>query len=245
LRFEGYDVAVAADGSEALAAIAEHDPDVVVLDVMMPSMSGTEVCRVLRAAGDRTPVLLLTARDAVRDRVAGLDAGADDYLVKPFAADELLARLRALLRRGATDVVRECIEVGPLRLLPSAREAIVDGRPVRLTGREFCLLETLARDADRVLSRAHLYDVVWQGDLDTASNALEVYVGYVRRKLAAARPGTQALLETVRGAGYVLRSAPPAPSSAPSSAATKQAMTKQAMTRKAEGGTPTTAGVPR
>lgn len=203
LRFEGHDVVTATNGDEALQVMAVREPDLVVLDVVMPRVDGIAVCRRMRAIGDTTPVLLLTARDAVRDRVAGLDAGADDYLVKPFAYEELLARVRALKRRvsPASDPVR--LAVGNLSLDPGTWEASMDGEPLQLTRTEFALLEMFMRHPGQVLSRGQLYSDVWSASLDESSNAVEVYVGYLRRKLE--RDGRRRLIHTVRGVGYVLR----------------------------------------
>lgn len=203
LRFEGHDVVTATNGDEALQVMAVREPDLVVLDVVMPRVDGIAVCRRMRAIGDTTPVLLLTARDAVRDRVAGLDAGADDYLVKPFAYEELLARVRALKRRvsRASDPVR--LAVGNLSLDPGTWEASMDGEPLQLTRTEFALLEMFMRHPGQVLSRGQLYSDVWGASLDESSNAVEVYVGYLRRKLE--RGGRRRLIHTVRGVGYVLR----------------------------------------
>lgn len=203
LRFEGYTVTTADDGPEALDAIASSRPDAVVLDLMLPTLGGVEVCRRLRAAGETVPVLMLTARDAITDRVAGLDAGADDYLVKPFAYEELLARLRALLRRTASTLSPEPLSVGPLVVDPDGWRATIHGRELTLTRQEFLLLEVLARHPGQVLTRRTLYDHVWDGELDQSSNSLEVYVGYLRRKFAAA--AADGLIHTVRGVGYTLR----------------------------------------
>jgi two-component system response regulator MprA len=205
LRFEGYTVVTASDGREALDVMRSARPDALVLDVMMPRLDGLGVCRWLRAEGDRTPVLMLTARDAVQDTVAGLDAGADDYLAKPFAYDELLARLRALLRRTAGPPGEPVLEAGPVRLDPAAWQVTVGGAPVELTRTEFSLLETLMRHRGQVLTRSQLYSSVWGEDLDGMSNTLDVYVGYLRRKLEAA--GSPRLVHTVRGVGYLLRDA--------------------------------------
>ncbi|PUB19797.1 winged helix family two component transcriptional regulator [Promicromonospora sp. AC04] len=205
LRFEGYTVVTAPDGRAAIEAIESARPDAVVLDVMMPRLDGLGVCRWLRASGDRTPVLILTARDAVQDTVAGLDAGADDYLAKPFAYDELLARLRALLRRTAGAPGELVLEVGPVRLDPGAWQVTVDGAPVELTRTEFSLLETLMRHRGQVLTRSQLYSSVWGEDLDGMSNTLDVYVGYLRRKLEAA--GSPRVVHTMRGVGYQMRGA--------------------------------------
>jgi two-component system response regulator MprA len=203
LRFEGYDVETAADGEEALSLLTDRQPDIVILDVTMPRLDGVAVCRRMRSAGDRTPVLMLTARDTVRDRVAGLDAGADDYLVEPFAYDELLARLRALRRRNVDVGADRDLEVGPLRVVPATWEATLDDEPMSLTRTEFGLLEMFVRHSGQVLSRAQLYDAVWGGQLDLTSNSVEVYVGYLRRKLES--HGRPRMIHTIRGVGYVLR----------------------------------------
>ena len=200
LRLEGYEIALAADGAEALATLASTEPDAVVLDVMMPEVDGLQVCRRMRSTGDRTPVLMLTARDAVSDRVAGLDAGADDYVVKPFALDELLARLRALLRR--TGQVGE-LRFSDLSLDPATREVRRGERAVELTVTEFNLLELFLRNPRQVLRRSLIYDRVWGYDFGPDSHALDVYVGYLRRKLET--DGEPRLIHTVRGVGYALR----------------------------------------
>jgi two-component system, OmpR family, response regulator MprA len=204
LRLEGHDVGVAADGREALEALGARPPDAVVLDVLMPRVDGLELCRRMRRDGDRTPVLMLTARDAVSDRVAGLDAGADDYLVKPFALEELLARVRALLRRAAPDSGRD----GPLRyadvvLDPASHEVDRAGRGIELTRTEFLLLELFLRHPRQVLTRSVIFENVWGYDFGPRSNSLEVYMGYLRRKTEAG--GEPRLLHTVRGVGYVMR----------------------------------------
>jgi two-component system response regulator MprA len=204
LRFEGYETEMAADGVGALSALAERPADAMVLDVAMPAVDGLEVCRRLRAGGDGTPILLLTARVAISDRVSGLDAGADDYLVKPFALEELLARLRALLRRsGAAD--DEVLRFADLSLDPGTREVLRDGRKIELTRTEFLLLELLLRNSRQVLPREVIFDRVWGYDFGANSNSLEVYVGYLRRKTEA--DGEPRLVHTVRGVGYVLRQA--------------------------------------
>ncbi|MDO8209469.1 response regulator transcription factor [Conexibacter sp. CPCC 206217] len=202
LRLDGYDVALAADGAQALDALSGVAHDAVVLDVLMPELGGLEVCRRLRAAGDRTPVLMLTARDRVADRVSGLDAGADDYLVKPFALEELMARLRALLRRTGADE-RDLLRFGDLALDPVAHEVERGGREIELTRTEFLLLELLLRHPRQVLPRSVIFEHVWGYDFGSTSNSLEVYVGYLRRKTEAA--GEPRLIHTVRGVGYVLR----------------------------------------
>jgi two-component system, OmpR family, response regulator MprA len=201
LALEGHEVELAADGRDALATIAHSAPDLVVLDVLMPELDGLEVSRRLRAAGDRTPILMLTARAEVGDRVAGLDAGADDYLGKPFALDELLARVRALLRR--TPSSDEPLRFADLALDPAARTVSRNGRPIELTRTEFALLELLIRNPRRVLTRSEILLAVWGYDFGPTSNSLEVYVGYLRRKTEA--DGAPRLVQTVRGVGYVLR----------------------------------------
>ena len=203
LRVERYDVQVAGDGAQALALLADRSPDAIVLDVAMPEVTGLEVCRRLRAAGDRTPVLMLTARDAVDDRVEGLDAGADDYLVKPFALRELLARLRALLRRGSGGERTERLRHADLELDPLGHTVRRGRRAVELTRTEFLLLELFMRHPRQVLTRTQIFERVWGYDFGPGSNSLEVYVGYLRRKLEAG--GEPRLLHTVRGVGYVLR----------------------------------------
>ena len=200
LRLEGYEVATAEDGGAGLAVLAAGGADAVVLDILMPGTSGLDVCRRLRADGDRTPVLMLTARAEVSDRVAGLDAGADDYLVKPFALEELLARLRALLRRGSIDDV---LRFGDLSLDPGTREVRRGEREFELTRTEFHLLELFLRNPRQVLTRSLIFDRVWGYDFGPTSNSLEVYVGYLRRKTEAG--GESRLIHTVRGVGYALR----------------------------------------
>ena len=207
LRFEGYEVTTAGDGVEALERMPEARPDALVLDVMMPRLDGIEVCRRMRQTGDRTPVLILTARDAVHDRVRGLDAGADDYLVKPFAYEELLARLRAILRRTGVAEEGAPLVVGDLRLDPETWEVTRADREVSLTRTEFHLLELFMRHPRQVLSRSQLYEGVWGWNLDGTSNSLDVYIGYLRRKLEAG--GEPRMLQTVRGAGYTLRPVDP------------------------------------
>jgi two-component system, OmpR family, response regulator MprA len=201
LSLERYEVELAADGAEALDRLADSPPDAIVLDVAMPRMDGLEVCRRLRAAGDRTPVLMLTARDAVDNRVEGLDAGADDYLVKPFALRELRARLRALLRR--TDRGPERMRYGDLTLDPGTREVWRGERRIELSRTEFSLLELFIRHPRQVLTRSQIFEAVWGYDLGATSNALGVYIGYVRRKTEDG--GEPRLLHTVRGVGYALR----------------------------------------
>ena len=202
LRFEGYKTEMVEDGPAALAAHAERPADAIVLDVAMPRMDGLEVCRRLRAAGDPTAVLMLTARAAINDRVAGLDAGADDYLVKPFALEELLARIRALLRRSVPSD-DEGLRFADLSLDPGTREVRRGERLIELTRTEFSLLELLMRNPRQVLTRELIFDRVWGYDFGANSNSLEVYVGYLRRKTEA--DGEPRLIHTVRGVGYVLR----------------------------------------
>jgi two-component system response regulator MprA len=204
LDLNGFGVATAADGSEAIRTLAVNRPDAVILDVLMPGLDGLEVCRRMRAVGDRTPVLMLTARAEVAERVAGLEAGADDYLVKPFASEELVARLRALLRRTGWEGNEEIMRFADLELDPLAHEAHRGARPLELTRTEFLLLELLMRHPNQVLSRAQIFECVWGYDFGPASNSLEVYVGYLRRKTEAR--GEPRLVHTVRGVGYVLRS---------------------------------------
>jgi len=206
LRFEGYELDEAADGDEALRRMAAHPPDGVVLDLLMPPPDGLEVCRRLRGSGDRTPILMLTARDAVEDRVEGLDAGADDYLVKPFALAELLARVRALLRRTIGQGEDGALSFAGLRLDPTTYEVSRDGRQLELTRTEFRLLELLLRHPRQVMTRDVIFDRVWDYDFGPSSNSLEVYVGYLRRKTEAG--GEPRLIHTVRGVGYVLREPP-------------------------------------
>jgi two-component system response regulator MprA len=203
LRLDGHDVMLAAEGEEALVALDQRPPDAVVLDVLMPHVDGLELCRRMRLRGDRTPILMLTARDAVSDRVAGLDAGADDYLVKPFALDELLARVRALLRRAIPGSDRAPLRYADVELDPVAHEARRGGRPIELTRTEFLLLELFMRHPRQVLTRSVIFENVWGYDFGPTSNSLEVYMGYLRRKTEAG--GEPRLLHTVRGVGYVLR----------------------------------------
>ena len=205
LEFNGYEVSLAADGAEALARIASSDPDVVIMDVMMPRLDGIETTRALRTAQNDVPILVLTARDAVGDRVEGLDAGADDYLTKPFALQELLARLRALLRRvvPAEGDDAEVLAFADLTMDLGTREVLRNGRDIPLTRTEFTLLEMFLRRPRRVLERAFILEDVWGYDFPTTANSLEVYVGYLRRKTEA--EGEARLIHTVRGVGYVLK----------------------------------------
>jgi two-component system response regulator MprA len=207
LAFNGYEVELAEDGQRALSAIALRRPDAVVLDVMMPGLDGLETCRRLRAAGEDIPVLMLTARESVADRVGGLDAGADDYLVKPFALEELLARLRALLRRSTVGPEgNQLLRFSDLSLDLGTREVWRGQRPITLTRTEFHLLELLLRHPRQVLERGQILEEVWGFDFPTTANSLEVYVGYLRRKLEA--EGETRLIHTVRGVGYSLRESP-------------------------------------
>jgi two-component system, OmpR family, response regulator MprA len=209
LTFNGYSVELAQDGVEALECISSERPDAVVLDDMMPRLDGRGVCRQLRSNGDDLPVLMLTARDSIDERVAGLDAGADDYLPKPFALEELLARMRALLRRtGPADGAESAaLTFSDLSLDPVTREVTRGSRSISLTRTEFSLLEMLIHNPRRVLSRSRILEEVWGFDFPTSGNALEVYVGYLRRKTEA--EGEPRLIHTVRGVGYVLRETPP------------------------------------
>lgn len=202
LRYEGYTVATAADGKEALEVQALEPADALVLDVLMPNLDGLEVCRRLRLGGDPVPILMLTARETVPDRVAGLDAGADDYLVKPFALQELLARLRALLRR-TLESDGAAMRFADLSLDPETREVRRGDREIELTRTEFLLLELLLRNPRRVLTRELILERVWGYDFETSSNSLDVYIGYLRRKTEGG--GEPRLIQTVRGVGYVLR----------------------------------------
>ena len=202
LELEGYKVEYAADGGEALYRLESDQPDAVVLDVLMPGIDGLEVARRVRRAGNRVPVLMLTAREEVQDRVAGLDAGADDYLTKPFALEELVARLRALLRRS-TDGGGEFLRFADLELNTGTREVSRGGDAIELTRTEFSLLELFLRNPRQVLTRSVIFERVWGYDFGFASNSLDVYIGYLRRKTEAGAKSR--LIQTVRGVGYALR----------------------------------------
>jgi two-component system response regulator MprA len=204
LTRDGYEVSVAPDGATALMELSRARQDAVVLDILMPEPNGLEVCRRLRSGGDHTPILMLTARDLVSDRVAGLDAGADDYLAKPFALEELRARLRALLRRSGA--AQKVLTYADLALDTAACRARRGTRPLELTRTEYALLELFLRNPERVLSHTLIFDSVWGYDFGPSSNALWVYISYLRAKLEAG--GEPRLLQTVRGLGYVLRAEP-------------------------------------
>ena len=204
LRLEGYAVRAVTDGRQALDAVAERVPDVVVLDVMMPVLDGLSACRELRQRYRDLPILILTARHQVNDRVAGLDAGADDYLVKPFALNELFARLRALRRRTSVSGADSVLHLDDLVVDTKARTVSRAGRPIELTKTEFDLLELLVFNAGTVLTRATLYDRIWGFDFETSSRSLDVYIGYLRAKTEAG--GRSRLIHTVRAVGYVARS---------------------------------------
>lgn len=204
LRMENYDVELFEDGAAALRSIQLRAPDAIVLDLQLPDIDGLEICRRIRRAGDSTPILMLTARDAVNDRVAGLDVGADDYLVKPFDLAELLARLRALLRRRNVGEGEEMVlRFEDLSLSPQTREVRRASRPIELTKIEFDLLELFLQHPRQVLTRDQILDLVWGYNFDSGTNSLAVYIGYLRRKLE--EEGEQRLIQTVRGVGYALR----------------------------------------
>jgi two-component system response regulator MprA len=204
LELEGYEIALAQDGQEALSALEETagQPDAVILDVLMPGLDGLEVCRRLRRGGNRVPVLMLTARDEVENRVAGLDAGADDYVTKPFALEELTARLRALLRRTSNGST-QTLHFADLELDPGTREVRRGGESIELTRTEFALLELFMTNPRQVLTRSIIFERVWGYDFGFASNSLDVYIGYLRRKTEVG--GRKRLIHTVRGVGYALR----------------------------------------
>ena len=203
LRLEGYQVLVSSNGEQALEIASVTPPDLYILDVMMPILDGLSVCRTLRRQGDKTPILILTARHQVSDRVSGLDAGADDYLAKPFALDELLARIRALLRRNPSDTKSKSYVVSNLVLNIETRQVLREGRELDLTKTEFDLLEILMRNENVVLTREMIYDEIWGFDFETNSKSLDVYVGYLRRKVD--NDPSQKLIHTIRGIGYCLR----------------------------------------
>ena len=203
LRLEGYQVDVAPNGETALDKAFSEPPDLVILDVMLPDLDGLEVCRQLRAAGAEAPVLMLTAKDAIPDRVAGLDAGADDYLVKPFAFDELLARIRALFRRTAPPETNTPLRFADLELNPATRRARRGERDIELTAKEYDVLDLFMRHPNQVLTRDIIYDRIWGYDFGGESNIIEVYIRYLRAKLEAANEPR--LIHTVRGVGYALR----------------------------------------
>ena len=213
LRFNGYEVLTANDGLEAVETVRAENPELVILDVMMPNMDGLEVCRTLRSEGWDRPILVLTARDGVSDRVAGLDAGADDYLPKPFALEELLARVRSLVRRAAADSiaaeapVESKLSFEDLELDADTREVSRGGRAISLTRTEFALLQLLMENPRKVLSRSKILEEVWGYDFPTSGNALEVYIGYLRKKTEGESDAR--LIHTVRGVGYVLRGSNP------------------------------------
>jgi two-component system response regulator MprA len=205
LELEGYEIELAADGYEALQTLeanGDAQPDAVILDVLMPAVDGLEVCRRLRRAGNRVPVLMLTARDEIENRVAGLDAGADDYVSKPFALEELVARVRALLRRTSPDD-DELLRFADLELDPGTREVRRGSDLIELTRTEFALLELFMTNPRQVLTRSIIFERVWGYDFGFASNSLDVYIGYLRRKTEAG--GKPRLIQTVRGVGYALR----------------------------------------
>jgi two-component system, OmpR family, response regulator MprA len=205
LELEGYDIELAADGQEALQLLeanGEPQPDAVILDVLMPTVDGLEVCRRLRRSGNRVPVLMLTARDEIENRVAGLDAGADDYVTKPFALEELVARIRALLRRTSAGG-DELLRFADLELDPGTREVRRGGDPIELTRTEFALLELFMTNPRQVLTRSIIFERVWGYDFGFASNSLDVYIGYLRRKTEVG--GKPRVIQTVRGVGYALR----------------------------------------
>ena len=213
LRFNGYEVLTANDGLEAVATVRAENPELLILDVMMPNMDGLEVCRTLRSEGWDRPILVLTARDGVSDRVSGLDAGADDYLPKPFALEELLARVRSLVRRASADSiaaeapVESKLSFEDLELDADTREVSRGGRAISLTRTEFALLQLLMENPRKVLSRSKILEEVWGYDFPTSGNALEVYIGYLRKKTEGESDAR--LIHTVRGVGYVLRESNP------------------------------------
>jgi two-component system response regulator MprA len=203
LQREGYNVVTAADGQTGLDLAFGELPDLIILDVMLPDIDGLKVCREIREAQLQTPILMLTAKDAIPDRVAGLEAGADDYLVKPFAFEELLARLRALRRRRAPIETESPLTFADLTLTPSTRMAQRSGRPIELTAKEYELLELFMRHPNQVLTRDQIYERIWGYDFGGESNIIEVYIRYLRSKLES--DGESRLLHTIRGVGYALR----------------------------------------
>ncbi len=209
LKYSGDEVTTAADGVEALAKLAGFTPDAVIMDVMMPRLDGLEATRMLREGGNDVPILILTARDAVDDRVDGLDAGADDYMVKPFSLEELLARLRALTRRSryAQDAEPKVLTFADLTLDPNNREVTRGGNHISLTRTEFALMQAFMENPRRILERNTLLNEVWGFEFPATANSLEVYIGYLRRKTEAG--GAPRLIHTIRGVGYVLRDSPP------------------------------------
>lgn len=213
LRFNGYEVLTANDGLEAVETVRAENPELLILDIMMPNMDGLEVCRTLRSEGWDRPILVLTARDGVSDRVSGLDAGADDYLPKPFALEELLARVRSLVRRASADSiaaeapVESKLSFEDLELDADTREVSRGGRAISLTRTEFALLQLLMENPRKVLSRSKILEEVWGYDFPTSGNAVEVYIGYLRKKTEG--EGDTRLIHTVRGVGYVLRESNP------------------------------------
>lgn len=206
LTEEGYTVELASCGDLADEAVHLQRFDLILLDLMLPDKSGFQLCQEWRAQGLKAPILILSGRQALSDRIGGLDSGADDYLVKPFAFEELLARMRALLRRQVTAEPATCLELGPLRLDPARKEATLDGKPMDLTAREFTLLEVLVRRARQVVSRTVLWESVWESHCEPLSNVVDVYIGYLRKKLHR----HSGMLKTVRGSGYMLEPESPA-----------------------------------
>jgi two-component system, OmpR family, response regulator MprA len=203
LELEGYEIDLAENGEQALRRIeSQPEPDAMILDVLMPGVDGLEVCRRIRRSGSRIPILMLTARDEVQDRVAGLDAGADDYVVKPFALEERFARVRALLRRTGAET-KEVLRFADVELDPATREVRRGGEPIELTRTEFALLELFLLNPRQVLTRSVIFERVWGYDFGYSSNSLDVYIGYLRRKTEAG--GKPRLIHTVRGVGYALR----------------------------------------
>jgi len=210
LREQAYDVDVAVDGDKALFQVGTTDYDALILDVMLPQVDGFAVCRAIRDAGNAVPILMLTARDAVESRIEGLDCGADDYLVKPYDFGELLARLRAVIRRGKQPVLPERVVVGPLTIDTRSRRALLRNQEVLLTAKEYALLEYLTRRAGDVVSRSDIAEHVWDEHYDPLSNVVDVYIQRLRRKLDV--PGRESLIRTRRGEGYQLMAPPAEPS---------------------------------